>query len=86
MAEPPAMSGASGGRLMIRATLHAHTAGDVPRLTPTLDTLDEHRAGALIHFFEEAVALSGRLLGVNPFDQPGVEAYKQEMFRLLGRP
>ena len=64
----------------------AHTAGGVPCLTLTLDALDEHRVGALIHFFEEAVAVSGRLLGVNPFDQPGVEAYKQEMFRLLGRP
>ncbi len=64
----------------------AHAAGGVPCLSLTLDTLDEHRLGALIHFFEEAVAVSGRLLGVNPFDQPGVEAYKQEMFRLLGRP
>jgi glucose-6-phosphate isomerase len=64
----------------------AHTAGGVPCLSLTLDALDERRVGALIHFFEEAVAVSGRLLGVNPFDQPGVEAYKQEMFRLLGKP
>ncbi len=58
----------------------------MPCLSVTVDALTPTSLGALIHFFEKAVAVSGRLLGVNPFDQPGVEAYKKEMFRLLGRP
>lgn len=68
------------------ATSKAHRDGGVPNLTIHLQRLDERTLGALIYFFEIACAISGLLLGVNPFDQPGVEAYKAEMFRLLGKP
>jgi len=67
-------------------TRNAHAAGGVPCLTLALDRLDAAAMGAMIDLFEKAVAVSGRLLGVNPFDQPGVETYKLEMFRLLGKP
>lgn len=67
-------------------TRQAHVDGGVPCLTLALDRLDAPAVGGLIYLFEKAVAVSGRLLGVNPFDQPGVEAYKREMFRRLGKP
>ncbi|MBD3220593.1 glucose-6-phosphate isomerase [bacterium] len=67
-------------------TRQAHVDGGVPCLTFALDRLDAAAVGGLIYLFEKAVAVSGRLLGVNPFDQPGVEAYKREMFRRLGKP
>jgi glucose-6-phosphate isomerase len=67
-------------------TRTAHEAGGVPWQALEIDRLDARTMGGLIYLFEKAVAVSGRLLGVNPFDQPGVEAYKKEMFRLLGRP
>jgi len=67
-------------------TLLAHSDADVPNLVLELDTLDAVHLGELIYFFEVAAAASGYLLGVNPFDQPGVEAYKQNMFALLGKP
>ncbi|ANB59506.1 glucose-6-phosphate isomerase [Anoxybacteroides amylolyticum] len=67
-------------------TLLAHTDGGVPNLVVTLPTLDEYTFGYLVYFFEKACAMSGYLLGVNPFDQPGVEAYKVNMFALLGKP
>lgn len=67
-------------------TRRAHIAGGVPCLGIEMARLDAPTLGGLIYLFEKAVAVSGRLLGVNPFDQPGVEMYKQEMFRLLGRP
>ena len=51
----------------------------------TLDEMDAYHFGALVYFFEKAVGISGYLLGVNPFDQPGVEAYKKNMFALLGK-
>ena len=63
----------------------AHVAGGVPCLALELAELTPAALGGLIYLFEKAVAIGGRLLGVNPFDQPGVEAYKREMFRLLGR-
>jgi len=69
-----------------RATATAHRAGGVPNLAIHLPRLDAYHLGALIYFFERACAVSGYLLGINPFDQPGVEAYKKEMFRLLGKP
>ncbi len=69
-----------------RGTRAAHVSGGVPCLTLELDRLTAHSLGALLYLFEKGVAVSGRLLGVNPFDQPGVEAYKREMFRLLGKP
>ncbi len=67
-------------------TRKAHVAGGVPCLSIEIDRVTPHTMGELIFMFEKAVAVSGRLLGVNPFDQPGVEAYKQEMFNLLGKP
>jgi len=68
-----------------KATAMAHYEGGVPNLTITLPSYDAQSLGALYYFFEKAVGMSGYLLGVNPFDQPGVEAYKSKMFALLGR-
>ncbi|MGA2822570.1 MAG: glucose-6-phosphate isomerase [Bacteroidales bacterium] len=67
-------------------TLLAHVDGGVPNIRISVTTLNEENLGALIYFFEFACALSGYLLGVNPFDQPGVEAYKKNMFALIGKP
>ena len=67
-------------------TVLAHTDGGVPNLVITLDKADEENLGRLIYFFEKACAVSGYMLGVNPFDQPGVESYKKNMFALLGKP
>lgn len=67
-------------------TTLAHIDGDVPNLDITLPAIDERSIGELIYFFEFACGMSGYLLGVNPFDQPGVEAYKKNMFALLGKP
>jgi glucose-6-phosphate isomerase len=68
-----------------QGTRKAHTDGGVPNMSIELEWLDEATMGGLLFFYEKAVAISGRLLGVNPFDQPGVEAYKKEMFKLLGK-
>lgn len=68
-----------------RATAMAHYEGGVPNMTISLCKADSFHAGQLYYFFEKAVAVSGYLLGVNPFDQPGVEAYKSKMFALLGK-
>jgi glucose-6-phosphate isomerase len=67
-------------------TLMAHVKGNVPNLVINIPKLDEYYFGKLIYFFEKACAISGYILGVNPFDQPGVEEYKKNMFRLLGKP
>ena len=67
-------------------TVLAHTDGGVPNLVINVDKPDEENIGRLIYFFEKACAVSGYLLGVNPFDQPGVESYKKNMFALLGKP
>ncbi|HWA06815.1 MAG TPA: glucose-6-phosphate isomerase, partial [Ignavibacteria bacterium] len=67
-------------------TMLAHVEGGVPNISVSLSRLDEENLGELIYFFEKACAVSGYLLGVNPFDQPGVEAYKKNMFALLGKP
>ncbi|WP_181349512.1 glucose-6-phosphate isomerase [Thalassobacillus sp. CUG 92003] len=67
-------------------TLLAHTDGDVPNLIINMPKRDAYTFGYLVYFFEKACAISGYLLGVNPFDQPGVEAYKKNMFALLGKP
>lgn len=64
----------------------AHVDGGVPNLIVSMPRLDAHCLGQLIYFFERACGLSGLLLGVNPFNQPGVEAYKKNMFALLGKP
>lgn len=67
-------------------TLLAHVDGGVPNIRISVTELNEETLGELIYFFEFACALSGYLLGVNPFDQPGVEAYKKNMFALIGKP
>lgn len=69
-----------------QGTLLAHTDGGVPNLIVEIPNQDEYTFGYLVYFFEKACAISGYLLGVNPFDQPGVEAYKKNMFALLGKP
>lgn len=70
----------------MEGTITAHVEGDVPNILITMDKLDAETLGHLIYFFELACAMSGKLLGVNPFDQPGVEKYKTNMFRLLEKP
>ncbi len=67
-------------------TLLAHTDGDVPNLVVELPEMTPYHLGYLFYFFEKACAMSGYILGVNPFNQPGVEAYKANMFALLGKP
>ena len=67
-------------------TLLAHVEGGVPNIIVNLEKLDAYSLGELIYFFEYACGISGYLLDVNPFDQPGVEAYKKNMFALLGKP
>ncbi|MFA5059240.1 MAG: glucose-6-phosphate isomerase [Candidatus Omnitrophota bacterium] len=67
------------------ATACAHFEGGVPNMTLSIPKINANTLGQLYYFFEKAVAVSGYLLGVNPFDQPGVEAYKKKMFELLGK-
>ena len=67
-------------------TLLAHTDGNVPNIVIEMETMDAYNFGALVYFFEKACGISGYTLGVNPFNQPGVEAYKKNMFALLGKP
>lgn len=67
-------------------TLLAHTDGGVPNLLVKIKALDEYTLGQLVYFFEKACGISGYVLGVNPFNQPGVESYKKNMFALLGKP
>ena len=67
-------------------TLLAHVEGGVPNLILRIGQNTPHTMGELIYFFEYACGLSGYLLGVNPFDPPGVESYKKNMFALLGKP
>ncbi|MEH7748114.1 glucose-6-phosphate isomerase, partial [Neobacillus drentensis] len=69
-----------------QGTVLAHVDGGVPNLSVELDKLDEYTFGEMVYFFEKACGISGLLMGVNPFDQPGVEAYKKNMFALLGKP
>lgn len=69
-----------------QGTLLAHTDGNVPNLVVSISEINPFTFGYLVYFFEKACAMSGYLLGVNPFDQPGVEAYKKNMFALLGKP
>lgn len=70
----------------MKGTLLAHTDGNVPNLLINLPEENEFYLGQLFYFFEFACGLSGYMLGVNPFDQPGVESYKKNMFALLGKP
>ncbi len=69
-----------------QGTLLAHTEGGVANLIFEIDSLCAHDIGYVIYFFEKACAISGYILGVNPFNQPGVESYKKNMFALLGKP
>ena len=73
-------------RKAFEGTILAHADGGTPTLVLRVPAMDEHTLGYLIYFFEKACAISGYLLGVNPFDQPGVESYKKNMFALLGKP
>ena len=70
----------------MEGTVLAHVTGNVPNMMIEMDKLDEENLGQVIYFFEKACAISGTMLGVNPFNQPGVEEYKKNMFRLLEKP
>ena len=70
----------------MEGTVLAHVTGNVPNLMIEIDRLDEENIGHLLYFFEKACAMSGSILGVNPFNQPGVEEYKRNMFKLLEKP
>ena len=76
---------AEANRCALEGTIIAHTSGYVPNIILEIERLDEKTIGELLYFFEKACGISGYMLGVNPFNQPGVEAYKKEMFRLLGK-
>ena len=73
-------------RKAFQGTVLAHTEGGVPNIVLEVDKLDEENFGEMVYFFEKACAISGYMLGVNPFNQPGVESYKKNMFALLGKP
>ena len=70
----------------MEGTIEAHVSGDVPNIVIQMPNLSEETVGHLIYFFEKACAMSGMILGVNPFNQPGVEKYKKNMFKLLEKP
>ena len=70
-----------------QGTVDAHVnTGNVPNILITLDKMDAYSFGYMVYFFEKSCAMSVYLLGVNPFNQPGVEVYKKNMFKLLGKP
>ena len=71
---------------IILGTVLAHVDGGTPNLVIKIPRLDEYYFGKLVYFFEKACGISGYILGVNPFNQPGVEEYKKNMFALLGKP
>lgn len=73
-------------RMAQLGTMLAHVDGGVPNIEIAIEAIDAYSIGELIYFFEKACGISGYALGVNPFDQPGVEAYKRNMFALLGKP
>ena len=70
----------------MEGTIQAHVTGGVPNIHISIEKLDEENLGGLLYFFELSTAMSGNLLGVNPFNQPGVEEYKRNMFKLLKKP
>ncbi len=70
----------------MQGTILAHVSGGVPNIVLEVDAMDEENFGYIVYFFEKACAISGYMLGVNPFNQPGVEDYKVNMFALLGKP
>ena len=73
-------------KMAMQGTIKAHSEGDVPNIVIHVNRLDEETMGELIYFFEKACAMSAELLEVNPFNQPGVEKYKTNMFKLLKKP
>lgn len=73
-------------KVALLATVDAHVEGDVPNIILSIDRIDAYNIGKLIYFFEYAIGVSGYILGVNPFDQPGVELYKNNMFKMLEKP
>ncbi len=73
-------------RKAFEGTVLAHNDGGVPNIVLSVPEMNETELGYLIYFFEKACAISGYMLGVNPFNQPGVESYKKNMFALLGKP
>ena len=73
-------------RKAFEGTVIAHTEGGTPNIILEMPEINEYEFGYLIYFFEKACAIDGYVLGVNPFDQPGVESYKKNMFALLGKP
>ena len=73
-------------RMAELGTRLAHIDGGVPQLQVSIEKIDEYNLGGLFYFFEKSCGISGYILGVNPFNQPGVEAYKKNMFALLGKP
>ncbi|NLM75985.1 MAG: glucose-6-phosphate isomerase [Clostridiaceae bacterium] len=73
-------------KMAMKGTILAHNDGGVPNLVINIPEMTPYWFGYMVYFFEKACGISGHLLGVNPFDQPGVEAYKKNMFALLGKP
>ena len=73
-------------RKALEGTILAHTEGGVPNIVLEMADTTEKTVGYMIYFFEKACAVDGYILGVNPFNQPGVESYKKNMFALLGKP
>lgn len=73
-------------KVALQATVEAHVEGDVPNIILSVNKIDEYNLGQLIYFFEYAIGVSGYILGINPFDQPGVEFYKKNMFKMLEKP
>ena len=73
-------------KIATQATVEAHVTGQVPNIVLHLEKIDEYNLGKLIYFFEYAIGVSGYVLGVNPFNQPGVEEYKKNMFKMLEKP
>ena len=73
-------------RQALQGALLAHVDGGIPNLVIRMPKLNAFYLGKLIYFFKKACGISGYMNGVNPFDQPGVEAYKRNMFALLGKP
>jgi len=73
-------------KMAMEGSIEAHVDGGVPNLIVNIPEISPYYFGYMAYFFEKACGMSGYLLGVNPFDQPGVEAYKTNMFKLLGKP
>jgi glucose-6-phosphate isomerase len=73
-------------KMAMEGTLLAHVEGGVPNIRVTVPNVSAYTFGYMVYFFEYACGVSGYTLGVNPFNQPGVEAYKKNMFALLGKP